>query len=188
MTKKTLLGQLLVANPLNPKDGLDHSVILVVTDSPTAVLGLQLNLPAKNMPVSGIFAQLGLWYDGDEVVHQGGPLNPSKIHMVHTLDWQGLTTVEIAPNLGLTNDISILAALARGEGPEYFRACSGFLSWRGSVLDEELDYKSKTEHKWELAPSNISTVFETDELDQWHRCVEASAKSQVSRWFNLFQG
>ena len=108
--------------------------------------------------------------------------------MIHSLDWQGLTTVEIAPNIGLTNDISILTALTRGEGPEYLRACAGFMSWREGALWRELDHTTETEHKWELAPANISTVFEFDELDQWHHCIEASARSQVSRWFNLFQG
>jgi putative transcriptional regulator len=188
MSKKNLVGELLVANPLNPKEGLAHSVILVVSHTNNGSLGLQLNCPIKTMPLNTVFAQIGLRYNGNDFVHQGGPTNPGKIHMVHSLDWRGLTTIEIAPNIGMTNDISVLTALTNNEGPEHFRACAGVLPWMDTVLEDQLNSRSKTEYKWEIAPANLSTVFEYDELDQWHKCVEASAREQVNRWFNLFQG
>lgn len=188
MSKKNLVGNLLVANPLNPKDGLDHSVILVVSHSNTASIGLQLNNPVKDLPLSNIFLQTGLWYETDALVHHGGNMNPGKIHMVHSLDWRGLSTVELAPNLGLTNDIGVLSAISQGEGPEHFRACAGFWFWDEGSLEEQLDLKSNAAHRWELAPASIDTVFGADELDQWHKSIEASARDQVNRWFNLFQG
>lgn len=188
MTKKNLVGQLLVANPLNPKDGIDHSVVLVVSHTPNVSLGLRLNTPAKTMQLKSIFEQIGLHYEGDDFVYHSGNLTTDKIHMVHSLDWQGLTTVELTPSIGITNDISVLAAISKNQGPEYFRACAGVLSWVEGGLDLQLDPKSDTEHKWELAPANIETVFGSDELDQWHKCVEASARDQVNKWFNLFQG
>ena len=188
MSKKNLVGELLVANPLNPREGLAHSVVLVVSHTNHGSLGLQLNRPIKTMPLNTVFAQMGLWYSGDDLIHQGGTTSPGKIHMIHSLDWRGLTTIEIAPNIGMTNDISVLTALAADEGPEHFRACAGFLSWVDTTLEEQLNSRSKTEYKWELAPANLSSVFEYDELDQWHKCVEASAREQVNKWFNLFQG
>lgn len=188
MTKNNLAGQLLVANPLNPKDGLDHSVVLVVSHTPGVSLGLRLNSPAKTMPLSKIFNQIGLHYESNDCLYHSGNLTTDKVHLVHSLDWQGLTTVELTPTIGITNDISVLAAIARGEGPEYFRACAGVLSWVDGGLDQQLNHKTDTEYKWELATANIETVFGADELDQWHKCIEASARDQVSKWFNLFQG
>ena len=188
MSKNNYVGQLLVANPLNPKDGLDHSVILVVTHTPGGSLGLQLNNPIKHMPLDTVFSQMGLWYENNDLVYHGGNINQGKIHMVHSLDWRGLTTVELAANIGLTNDISVLTAISRGEGPEYYRTCAGFWTWNEGGIEEQLDPKTNTQHKWELAPANIETVFALDELDQWHKCIEASARDQVNKWFNLFQG
>ncbi len=187
MSKNNLVGQLLVANPLNPKDGIDHSVILVVNHSRGTSLGLRLNNPAKTLQLKTVFEQIGLYYDGDDPVYHSGNLTTDKIHMVHSLDWQGITTVALTPTIGITNDISVLAAICRGEGPEHFRACAGMLTWVEGGLEQQLDPKSDTNYKWELAPANINTVFGSDELDQWHKCVEASAKEQVSKWFNLFQ-
>lgn len=191
-TARKLIGQLLVANPLNPKDGLDHSVILLASNRSGPGMGLtcgiQLNNHGSSMPLRLIFNQFDLPYDGEEIVRYGGDITPDKIHMVHSLDWRGLTTTELAPGIGVTNDISILAAISRGEGPEHYRACAGFWSWSDQDLESQLDIKSKTLHKWELAPANQQTVFDYDLLDQWHRCVEVSAREQVNRWFSLFQG
>jgi putative AlgH/UPF0301 family transcriptional regulator len=108
--------------------------------------------------------------------------------MVHSLDWRGITTIELTPDIGVTNDISVLTAIYKGEGPEYFRACAGVLTWPNNSLVQQLDPKTDTKFKWELTPATLSTVFHTDELEQWHKCVEASAKHQVDKWFNLFQG
>jgi putative transcriptional regulator len=187
MRKNNLVGQLLVANPLNPKDGLDHSVILVVSHSPSGSIGLRINSPAKSLQLKTVFDQLGLFYDGNEPVYHAGHLSMQKIHMIHSLDWQGMTTVVMAPNIGITSDVSVLTAICRGEGPEYFRACAGTLAWDEGSLDQQLDPRADAAFKWELAPANINTVFESDSLDQWHKCVEASAKDQVSKWLNLFQ-
>ena len=188
MTKNNLVGQLLVANPLNPKDGLDHSVILVLSHNSTTSLGLRLNCPAKSLQLKTVFDQLGLYYQDNDPVYHSGNLITDKIHMVHSLDWRGLTTIELTPEIGVTNDISVLAAICKGEGPEYYRACAGVLTWADSSLVRQLDPKTDTKFKWELAPADLVTVFQTDELEQWHKCIEASAKNQVNKWFNLFQG
>lgn len=188
MTNQNLLGKLVVAHPLNPKDGLDHTVTLIVTHTPMLTLGLQLNNVMVNLPLKTVFMQLGLWYDGDEMVYHGGVINPGKIHIVHSLDWTGHSTIAMAENIGVTNDISILNALSRGEGPEYFRACAGFMSWEDSLLDQQLDSSSKLSHHWEIAPATLETVFASDGMDQWHAAIEASVKRQVADSFNPFLG
>lgn len=188
MVKNSLLGKLLVANPLNPKDGLDHSVIMIVSYSPSVSMGLRLNLPQKNLRFGSIFHQLGLSYSGDDPVYHSGNLNSDKIQVVHSLDWRGFSTVELAPGLGLTQDLSVITALSRDQGPEHFRACAGLLSWIDGSLDQQLNPLNQTLHKWELTTATVESVFAYDEMTQWHYCVEATAREQVNRWFNLFQG
>ena len=183
MTKKHLVGQLLVANPLNPKDGQDHSVLMVVANSSSQSMAIQLNSPAKNLMLNSVFSQLGLWYDGEDPVYYGGNVATGRIHVIHTLDWSGMTTIQLTDQLGVTNDVSILAAMAHGEGPEYFRACAGYWSWDDGELEQQLNLKKPNTHRWELAPATLETVFECNELDQWHQCIDASTRNQVSVWF-----
>lgn len=188
MRPKNLVGQLLVANPLNPKDGLEHSVVLMVSCSSNVVLGLQVNFPTKNVDLSSIFTQLGLWYDGPDPVYYGGDISPNKIHVVHSSDWRGLTTVQITEDIYVTNDISVLTAIGSGEGPEHFRACAGYCAWDKSLLEYQLNNKTLSEHRWEVAPATAATVFTDNNLNQWHNAIEASARSQVNKWFNPVRG
>lgn len=183
MAKKNLVGQLLVANPLNPKDGLDHAVILIVSNSSSTSIGLQLNTPAEDLKLSAVFEQLGMFYDGTESVYHGGNLSQGKIHIIHSPDWEGMTTVRLNDQISVTNDISILTAINAGEGPEFFRACAGYWTWEDGILDRQLNPKSNSKYRWEIAPATTETVFEFDELGQWHRAVEESARSQVNFWF-----
>jgi len=183
MPKKSIVGELLIANPLNPKDGLDHSVILMLADSPHLSVGLQLNRQHPDLPLSEVFIQTGLWYDGNDPLYIGGNMNTNKIHVVHSLDWSGLSTIQLGDNLGLTSDISVLAAMSRGDGPELFRACAGVWLWDDNALAQQLNPRSDSLHRWETAPATLETVFSCDELAQWHKAIEHSAATQVSAWF-----
>lgn len=186
MTKKSYVGNLLAANPLNPKDSLDHSVVLIVSHSDGMALGLQLNRPMIDLTMADIGDQVGIYLDSEDPIFYGGSMNPNKIHMVHSNDWSGLTTVQLNDEISLTNDISVLAAISQGEGPEYYKACAGFWIWENDRLEQQLEAKprSKVKHRWEMAPATIKNVFEAGATtDQWHRVIEDAAKHQISAWF-----
>jgi putative transcriptional regulator len=186
MPKKSYVGQLIAANPLNPKDNLNHSVILIVTHTPDLALGLQLNRPLLDLNLAEVSDQVGIFVDSQEPVYYGGKMSPNKIHVVHSNDWSGLTTVQITDQLSVTNDISVLAALSQGQGPEFYKACAGFWGWDRGQLDAQITAKSTSnvKHRWETAPATLENVFAIGaELDHWHRVIEAAAREQVSNWF-----
>jgi putative AlgH/UPF0301 family transcriptional regulator len=68
MSKKKYQGHLLVANPSNPKDELEKSVILIVTHTPTLGIGLQINNPHTELSLAKVADNIGLAYTGDEPV------------------------------------------------------------------------------------------------------------------------
>lgn len=187
MTKKNVIGKLLVANPNNPIDGLEKSVILLVNQNSSIAVGLQLNNPG-GFPLKNIFEQAGLWYDHDSVVYIGGNINQDKLHVVHSLDWQSMTTIQLNDQIGITNDYSVLTAITNEEGPSYFRACAGFYTWNLDQLAEQLNNKSNSNHKWEIAPATLETIFGSDLSQQWNQCLQASGKEQINNWFNPFLG
>lgn len=184
-----LEGQLLVANPLNPMDELNHSVILITEQTQHQVCGLQLNFPTKSIRLEQVFLQSGIWWEGDAPVYFGGSKTQKKIHMVHTLDWYSSGTKIINNQIGVTNDVSVLMAIADGVGPEKYRACAGHWVWEESdPLDKQLDSRSDSLHKWEIAPLSERLIFGYDQLTQWHKAMEASAADQAAKWtVNLFQ-
>ncbi len=182
---KSYLGKLLAANPSNPKDSLERSVILVVSQSERISLGLQINKPSLNFDLSEVCDQMGIYVDSTEPVYYGGNVTPNKIHIIHSNDWTGLTTIPITEEISLTNDISVLTAISRNQGPEYFKACAGFWGWEPEKLESQIESKNDYEvlYRWEYVSATPELVFGNFERNQyWEMVIEAAAREQVSHW------
>jgi putative transcriptional regulator len=185
MTNKKYAGHLLVANPNNPRDELSKSVILLVTHTDKLGIGLQLNNPLEEIDLQTVAFNSNIDYphEGDPLYY-GGNISMNKIHVVHSNDWKGLSTVKLNDQISVTNDISVLAALSRGEGPEHFRACAGYWLWENSMLDDMLSPRNKNyPHKWETVPANLKNVFNGEGPDHWRTALDQAAKYQVGAWF-----
>lgn len=184
--EKSYVGQLLVANPLNPDDSLEKSVILIVSHSVEYSLGLQINRPLPDFFMNDVGEQIGIYLDSSEPVYYGGNMTTHKIHMIHSNDWSGLTTIKINDRISVTNDISVLTAIAKNEGPEYFRACAGFWGWEAGQLENQLGnvVGPKVKHRWETAPATIENVFQTiSQEEHWHLVIEDAANQRINSWF-----
>jgi putative AlgH/UPF0301 family transcriptional regulator len=182
--KRFYPGYMLVANPNNPRDELSKSTILVVTHNDRVAIGLQLNNPLEDINLKTVADNIELPYEGHDPLYYGGNISQNKIHVVHSLDWRGLSTVKLNDQLAVTNDISVLCAIAAGEGPEYFRACAGYWLWEDGKLDNMLDPRNKSEpHKWEVVPATHENSFVGEGPEQWRNALEQAAKFQVSAWF-----
>lgn len=183
---KSKIGNLLISNPSNPQDELDKSVILLVTHTDSLAIGLQVNRIQPESSLAIVSQNLGIPYYGPDPIFYGGNVAVNKIHIVHTLDWRGMGTVPISKYLGVTNDISILAAIEQNQGPRYYKACAGYWIWEDSRLDQQLESKFRTEaepHKWELTQATIQNVFELDSDIMWGICLEQSIKEKVDQFF-----
>lgn len=185
MSKK-YQGNLLIANPSNPVDELSRSVILIVTHANTIAVGLQLNLEHIETNLSNVTQQIGIPLHSEDPLYFGGSMNTNKIHVVHSLDWRGLSTVALNKEIGITNDISILVDIADNQGPMYYKACAGYWFWDNGRLDAELNTQSAEHnhpHKWEVIPANIDNVFESPVEDMWSNAIKSVAKHKIDAWF-----
>lgn len=184
MSIKSYLGKILAANPTNPRDSLAQSVILIISETDDLTAGIQINRPFVELTVSMISDQVGLWVDSNDSVYYGGNQGTSKIHVVHSLDWQGLSTQQISSDLAVTNDISVLSALSRHQGPTQFRACAGFWLWDRAVLQDQIENKNSPKYRWELVDGTIDAIFDLgSRSDHWNEIIERSAQIQINSWF-----
>jgi putative transcriptional regulator len=53
----------------------------------------------------------------DAPVHFGGPVEPRRGFVVHSTDWGGQDTVDVAGRWALSGTIDVLKAIAEGTGP-----------------------------------------------------------------------
>ena len=184
MTKKKYLGHLLVANPNNPRDELSKSVLLLVRHTSQQAIGLQINNAVDQLNLKIIADKINIQYLEDDPLYHGGNINPNKIHVVHSSDWSGASTIPLTDEISVTNDISVIAALVQGVGPSYFRACAGFCAWSDGKLDQQLNPKYNDDpYKWEVVPATMENVFGSDGVEQWRSAIDEAAQLRVETWF-----
>jgi putative transcriptional regulator len=176
----------MISNPSNPRDELDRAVLLLITHTESTGIALQVNSPYTEVSLASLCRNLGIEYVGAEPLYYGGNISINKIHVVHSLDWRGLSTVPLTKNIGITQDISVLTAISQGDGPRYFKACTGYWIWEEGRLDIQLDARNNTPtepHKWEIVPATLDNVFRTESDAIWEDCLAESARQKVDSWF-----
>jgi len=179
-------GNLLIANPSNPQDEFSRSVILLVTHTDNVAVGLQVNLEHTETDLSTVAHNIGIPLRTNDPLYFGGNQSVNKIHVIHSLDWKGISTVALNKEIGITNDISILAAIADGQGPMYYKACAGYWFWGDGRLDHQLNPRGREmyePHKWELIPATIDNVFEDSVEDMWAKGLKSVARQKIAAWF-----
>ena len=181
-------GHLLVANPNNPRDELSKSVSLLLSHSRRLAIGIQLNNSLTHMTLHEVAENAGLDTSDpasrlDAALYYGGVHSVHRVQVLHTPDWQGITTTVINKDIAITSDISILQALSKGRGPSLFRACAGYWKWEDGKLDDQLDNTNRDQsHRWEIANANIGTVFEVEGDEQWRTSLMNAAHYTTAQW------
>lgn len=180
-------GYLLAAHPKRPEQVLRRGVIMVIDHDQTGALGLQINKPLESSTTLGtVMETLGMSLKKDCPLYFGGTENANRIIVVHSLDWTSSGTTKINDEIGYSNDITVLAALSEGKGPEYFRAVAGYTRWLPGHLESEIEGLGPwydVTASWNVIPADSDLVFNFAGIEQWHYVIEESAKIQISSWF-----
>jgi putative AlgH/UPF0301 family transcriptional regulator len=188
MILNNYIGNLLAAHPKRPRDNLSQGVVIVLRHDESGAVGLQINKPFTNgATLTSVMENLNIPNNfDDDLLYVGGDHATNRIYVIHTLDWFSTTTVRFDDqNIGISGDISIIAALSKGQGPSQFRAVAGFFIWEPGQLEEEIAISDSDSLplSWSWTPSTVDLVFDTDSGLQWRRTIEAASKLQVANWF-----
>ena len=128
------VGHLLASSPILYSSDEPQKVILIINHNPQLVIGIQINQEILGQTIQRVSSRIGIPFFGNDPLWDGGNLGKDKIHVIHTTDWMGRSSVQLNDELAVTSDISVLTALSEGQGPSQFRACAGFCSWSNSCL------------------------------------------------------
>ncbi len=159
-----LAGQILLALPGMGDPRFDHAVIMMCAHDEDGALGVGLGHVRPGLTFRSLMKQLGL--DPGEApaapVHHGGPVEPGRGFILHSCDWSGQDSVDIAGRLMLTGTIDVLKAIAEGRGPSRWVASLGYAGWGPGQLDEEMH-----RHGWLAAPSSEAILYDTPAPARW---------------------
>jgi putative transcriptional regulator len=186
MIEQNYKGYLLASHPKRKDAILRRSVVLILDHDATGAIGLQINKPFTNdITFETVMQNVGMHTDNDQPLYNGGQESTNRIHVIHSLDWYSANTIKLTDHIGVSHDLSVLAAIAANEGPEYFRVVAGFARWLPGHLEGEIAGNAPwaINHTWSFAPANAETLFGLDDIDQWHQVIGESSSLQVANWF-----
>ena len=186
MIEQNYRGYLLAAHPKRLDAFMRRSVVLILDHDKSGAIGLQINKPFTNdVTFQTVMENVNMSIATDQPLYNGGSESVNRIHVIHSLDWYSPTTSKITDKIGVSNDLSVLAAISQNEGPEYYRVCAGFTRWLPGHLEGEIlgENPWTINHTWSYAPADHDNLFGSDDIEQWHGVIAQSSRLQVSNWF-----
>jgi putative transcriptional regulator len=135
--------------------------------------------------MQAIMSAAGIEYAGNETIYVGGPVEPTRVHVIHTLDWASSSTLKITNDLGITGDVSVLAAISQGQGPKLYRAGVGLAVWSAGQLEgEQSGIEPWTPaHRWLVADATVDLCLTGAGEEQWQRAIDHCVSQRVSSLF-----
>ena len=158
MRVQSLKGHLLVAGPTLVDPNFHRTVVLVGEHSDEGALGVVLNRMSEST-VDDAVPELASLVDREDVVHVGGPVQPSSIVVLAeyaSLDQDGTMVLGAIGFLPAEVDPVELGDLRRA------RVYAGYAGWGPGQLDAELE-----EGSWIVEPALPEDVFTHEPDDLW---------------------
>ncbi len=157
-------GQMLLAMPGIGDPNFDHSAILLCAHDAGGAMGIDMGAEVEGLGLRALLATFGI--DGsaipDDPVLRGGPVEPRRGFVLHSLDWGGQDMVRIDDKWGLSGTLDVLKAIAERRGPRRYRVALGYAGWGPGQLEGEM-----TRHGWLMTPANARLLFDTPAERIW---------------------
>jgi putative transcriptional regulator len=159
-----LTGQLLLAMPGIRDPRFEKSVIAMCSHDEAGALGITVHAHAPGVTLHKVLEQFDVSLDGlaDGPVFLGGPVEPQRGFVLHSLDWGGQGTTDVAGKWGLTATIDALRAIGRPNGPSQWLLALGYAGWGAGQLDGEMKRSG-----WHVAPAKDELIFTLPLHERW---------------------
>lgn len=161
-----LTGQFLLAMPGIGDARFDHSVIAMCSHDEQGALGIGIGAIVNGLGLHEVLEQLEIapGVAPDAPVHFGGPVEPRRGFVLHSADWGGQDTLDVAGRWRLSGTLDVLRAIAGGTGPARWLVALGYAGWGPGQLESEL-----TRHGWLNVEDDTDMLFDTAVEERWTR-------------------
>jgi putative transcriptional regulator len=165
----SLAGQFLVATDEIRDPRFARTVIYMVNHGPGGAMGLIVNRPVGEVSLAKLLAGLGVeakGAGGDVRMHYGGPVEMRQGFTLHTADYKGEDTIQVAAGIALSTNPEILRAVGMGTGPKRFLVALGYSGWAPGQLEDEIRRGG-----WEIVPADEAILFDDRYETKWERAM-----------------
>jgi putative transcriptional regulator len=166
----SLAGQLLVASPDMGDPRFYHAVILVVRHDRNGALGIIINRPVEDRPLSNLLEALGekgTGVVGSVRIFAGGPVQPEIGFVLHSADYRHAETVDIDGRVVMTSSSQVLRDIGNRQGPSKSLVAFGYAGWRAGQLEGELAQRA-----WFMAAGDEKLIFDEDRDAVWDEAMK----------------
>ena len=161
---KFLTGQLLLAMPGIGDPRFERAVIAMCSHDEDGALGIGLGRIIPRIHFHDLLRQLDIdpGVAPDVPIHLGGPVEPQRGFLLHSLDWGGQESLQVSNRWALTATLDILRAIAEGKGPTRWIAALGYAGWGAGQLEQEM-----CGNGWFATPGDDALLYECDVNSRW---------------------
>jgi putative transcriptional regulator len=161
-----LTGQFLLAMPGIGDPRFERAVIAICSHDAEGALGIGLSEVMVGISFHDVLKQLDIdpGLAPDRPMHAGGPVEPQRGFVLHSREWEGADTIDVAGRWALSGTLDILRAIAAGKGPRHWTAALGYAGWGEGQLDDELG-----RHGWFNVKGDDALLYTVDADDRWER-------------------
>ena len=161
--------QILIAMPDMADPNFTRSVTLLCQHTEEGAIGITINRKSE-YNLGEIFKQLDITCENESIreaqVLEGGPVNMDRGFVLHSPKEGFESSLEISPGIMVTTSRDVLAAIARGHGPDQYVVALGYAGWGDGQLESEM-----RENAWLSVPVDRAIVFELPLKDRWQHAV-----------------
>jgi putative transcriptional regulator len=159
-----LSGQFLLAMPGIGDPRFEKAVIAMCVHDEHGALGIGLGRLLPRIGFHDLLKQLDIdpGKAPDAPIHQGGPVEPQRGFILHSRDWGGQESIDVAGRWILSATLDILKAIAEGRGPTRWVAALGYAGWGPGQLEGEMG-----RHGWFVTQADESLLYNHDAGTRW---------------------
>ncbi len=159
-----LSGQFLLAMPGIGDPRFEKAVIAMCLHDEEGALGIGLGRILPRLGFHDLLKQLDIAPGAapDVAIHHGGPVEPQRGFVLHTPDWVGQDSIQVADRWVLSATLDILKAIAEGKGPSRWVVALGYAGWGAGQLDGEM-----ARHGWFAMPGDDRLLYDCDVASRW---------------------
>lgn len=160
-----LSGRILLAMPGMSDPRFERAMIAMCKHDEDGAFGIGLGDVHPRVRLHEVLREIDIdpGLAPDAPVHVGGPVEPGRGFVLHTPDWGGEGTVQIADLCALSASLDILRAITEGRGPEKWLVALGYAGWGPGQLDGEM-----RRHGWYAAQGRSALLFDTLPEARWN--------------------
>jgi putative transcriptional regulator len=177
-----LSGQFLLSMPGMGDERFARAVIAMCVHDEDSALGLVVNHVRPDIEVRDLLDQLDVdpgVLPAGVPVFAGGPVEPGRGFVLHSPEYEGQSTLNVAGRWALTATLDILRDIASNKGPARWLIALGYAGWGPGQLEDELGG-----HGWHTTVAADDLIFKVPVAERWPRAF-AEAGIDVNQLSSL---